>query len=333
MSSEAATTSEPAPQETGRGGIRGVFAAARGLMRLGYRDPDHIAERITLYASSALAEPSRAWAREVREASPDTPPAHIAEELRLRSAKLARVDGAVAGTPFFIALVPGYLSYLWQETRMALRIAALYGRDPGTLRTAAETLVLRGVHGDVEIAEAALTRIRDHPLPEKPDKRRPLRNWVEAGYRVLVFGGFLSGTSEGEPEGEGRHWVRTAGAFMIGGVIWAITWVAPLTFVVAMSWGCESHARQLGRRAIVFYDGEAATAQAAAALADRRRDRGHDMRRLIRAAIVLVSIAVPAGFVFYADHVRQSTGVSWVGALGALVALSAVIAVTVAGRR
>ena len=310
-----------------------IWDASRGLARIAYRDPDHISERITLYASSSLAEPSRQWAAEAREASPDAPPAHIAEELRVRYAKLVRVDGAVAGTPFFLALVPGYLSYLWQEARMALRIAALYGRDPGALRTAAETLVLRGVHSDVESAEAALIRVRDHPLPEKPNRRRPLRNWVEAGYRVLVFGGFLSGTSEDEPESEGRHWLRTATAMMIGGVIWAITWVAPLTFVVAMSWGCESHARQLGRRAIVFYDGEAATAQAAAAIADRRRDRGHDKRQLIRAALVFVSIAIPAAFVLYADHVRQSTGVSWVGALGALVALSAVIAVTVAGRR
>jgi hypothetical protein len=302
-------------------------------MRVAYRDPDHISERITLYASSNLAEPSRQWATQAREARPGTPAAHIAEELRLRSAKLARVDGAVAGTPFLIALVPGYLSYLWQEARMALRIAALYGRDPGTLRTAAEGLVLRGVHRDVETAEAALIRVRDQPLPEKPDARRPLRNWVEAGYRVLVFGGFLSGTSEDEPEEEGRHWLRTAGAMLFGGALWAITWIAPLTFVVAMSWGCESHARQLGRRAIAFYDGEAATAQAAAAVADRRRDRGHDKRQLIRAALVFASIAVPAGFVLYADHVRQSTGVNWVGALGALVALSAVIAVTVAGRR
>lgn len=332
MSSGAPTTSEPAPQDARRGRVRGVFAGARALMRLGYRDPDHIAERITLYASTVLAEPSREWAREVREAQPEVPRAHIAEELRVRSAKLARVDGAVAGTPFFVALIPGYVGYLWQEARMALRIAALYDHDPGTLRTAAETLVLRGVHRDVETAEAALTAVRDRPLREKPAKRRPLRTWVQSGYHVLVFGGFLSAADE-PAEGEEHRRLRTAAAMMFGAVIWAITWIAPLTFVVAMSWGCESHARQLGRRAIVFYDGEAATAQAAAALADRRRDRGHDKRQLIRGALVLVSVAVPTGFVFYADHVRQSTGVSWVGALGALVALSAVVAVAVAGQR
>ena len=41
-----------------------------------------------------------------------------------------------------MALVPGYINYLWQEIRMTLRLASLYGRDPGELRTAAEVLSL-----------------------------------------------------------------------------------------------------------------------------------------------------------------------------------------------
>jgi hypothetical protein len=45
-------------------------------------------------------------------------------------------------------------------------------------------------------------------------------------------------------------------------------------------------------------------------------------------------VAVPVGFVAYADHVCQSTGINWLGALGALAALSLVLAtVVVAGRR
>ena len=52
-----------------------------------------------------------------------------------QSAHVARIDGAISGTPFFIALVPGYLTYLQQEMRMTLRTAALYDRDPGNLRT------------------------------------------------------------------------------------------------------------------------------------------------------------------------------------------------------
>ena len=40
----------------------------------------------------------------------------------------------------------------------------------------------------------------------------------------------------------------------------------------------------------------------------------------------MVSIAIPVAFVAYADHVKQTTGVNWLGALGALVAVSIVIA-------
>ncbi len=54
------------------------------------------------------------------------------------TARAARIDGAVAGTPFLIALVPGYLAFLWQEGRMERRIAALYGHDPRELETCAQ---------------------------------------------------------------------------------------------------------------------------------------------------------------------------------------------------
>jgi hypothetical protein len=36
----------------------------------------------------------------------DDPPARIAEELRGESARLARIDGAIAGTPFYAAVIP-----------------------------------------------------------------------------------------------------------------------------------------------------------------------------------------------------------------------------------
>lgn len=87
-------------------------------------------------------------------------------ELCTHSVQVARIDGAISGTPFFIALVPGYLTYLLQETRMTLRTAALYGRDPGELQTAAEGLALWGVHGSVGSAEAALSTIRNQKTPD-----------------------------------------------------------------------------------------------------------------------------------------------------------------------
>ena len=48
---------------------------------------------------------------------------------------------------------------------------------------------------------------------------------------------------------------------------------------------------------------------------------------------LVLSVAVPIAFIAYADHVRNTTGINWLGALGALVAASLVIATTVIASR
>jgi hypothetical protein len=329
------STAEPAEPdeatERPRNRISATLSGSRQLMRIVYRDPEHVSERLTLYASERLAEESRRWAATVGEERPDTPKAEIAHELRDHSAQVARIDGAIAGTPFFLALVPGYLSYLWQESRMALRTAALYGRDPGDLRTAAEVLSLRGVHPTVDAAEEALIHARDRPMPDKVKERRSLRTWIRSGYLLGVFGGFLS-PSDDDPQSE-RSRLKMALGLLIGGAIWLTTWVLPVTFMIAMAWACETHTRQLGLRTTTFYDGEAATTAAAIKMADRRRDKGHDKREIVRTLVFALSILIPIGFVAYADHVRQSTGINWLGALGALVAVSIVCATTILASR
>ncbi len=315
---------------TGRVGR--AMSGWRGLARIAYRDPEHVAERLTLYAAGNLGQPALDWAHEVGETRPDVPRAVIAEELRTQTAQLARIDGAVSGTPFLIALVPGYLAYLREEGRMVLRTAALYGRDPRELQTSAEVLTLRGVHPDVDTARAALEQVRDVPLPEKPTERRSVRTWVRSVTVLLIFGGFMSAPSDQRKEAA-HPWLKASIGFLIGAGIWVTTWVLPATFMVAMAWGCETHARQLGRRALLFYDGDADSAQAAIAAAKQREDRGHGKREVLRATVLALSIAIPIGFVAYADHVRQSTGINWVGALGALAAVSLVIAASALANR
>src|SRR5205807_2457360 len=85
--------------------------------------------------------------------------------------------------------------------RMTLHTAALYDRDPRTLRTSAEMLALRGLHPDVESAEAALDAVRESRTPERPTQRRSWRVWVHSAYLMLVFGGFMSPSTAKE---EGR---------------------------------------------------------------------------------------------------------------------------------
>ena len=70
---------------------------------------------------------------------------------------------------------------------------------------------------------------------------------------------------------------------------------------------------------IPVYDGDGDSAQAATAAAKQCEDRGHGKREIVRATLLFLSIAVPIGFVAYADHVHHSAGINW---LGALVAFS-----------
>lgn len=314
---------------------RARAAEARALAQVTLRDPEHVPERLTLFAAQRQAGSAREWVERVRAERPEVSRATLAEELRVQTAGVARVDGAIAGTPFFVALVPGYMAYLREEARMALRIAALYDRDPADLRTAAEMLALRGVHPTPEAAEKALHVVAGSGMPPKPEHRRPIRSWVRSAYLLAVFGGFVSAPNRDVEQTPRRHpRIRAAFGLAIGGAIWATTWIFPVSFMIAMAWGCESHARQLGRRALAYYGGEAATAEAAIAAAERRHDKGHDVRAILRTTAFGLSIAIPIAFIAYVDHVRQSTGVNWLGAVGALVALSVVIAVTlVASRR
>jgi hypothetical protein len=327
-----ATAPEPSEARRPRSRIGRVFSGSRELVRIVYRDPEHVAERLTLYAADRYGDVSREWAQSVRSARPDIPRAVIAEELRTHSAQVARIDGAISGTPFFIALVPGYLTYLLQETRMTLRTAALYDRDARSLRTAAEGLALRAVHSSVESAQAALIKVKDNPMPGRPEQRRSLRTWVHSVYLLLVFGGFMS-PSSAKPKGGARDRIRAGFGLLLATVIWLTTWVLPVTFMIVMAWGCETHTRQLGRRALVFYDGEEESIRAAVAVADRRRDQGHDTRAILRAIALFLSVAIPIGFIAYVDHVRKTVGVNWLGALGAVVALSMVIATAVISSR
>jgi hypothetical protein len=301
------------------------------MVRAAYRDPDHVCERLTLFAAQRLAEPSRDWARTIRQAQPDADRLEIAHELGVRSARIARAQGVVAGTPFYVALVPGYMNYLWQEVRMTLRLATLYDRDPGTLHTAAEVLSLRGVYPSAETATAGLLAVQSRGVPPKPDRRRPLRVWIESGRRLLVFGGFLSPPS-GRPRSGLRAWLRDAAGLAITAGIWAVTWVLPASFMIAMAWGCETHARQLFRRSLVHYAANDPIAQQQLE-PTRWRDREHTKREIISAAGLALSVAIPVGFMAYVIHVRNTVGINWLSGLGLLVAISLVTAAAVYGSR
>lgn len=168
MSDQASTTIDAQGDADSKGQLGRALSEGRRLARIAYRDPEHVSERITLNGAQQLGEESTEWATRARRERPDVPRGVIAEETRIQTARVARLDGAVAGTPFLIALVPGYLAYLWQEGVMERRIAALYDRDAGDLQTSAEILVLRRVHPTVEAAHAALRKVIAEPSRRSP---------------------------------------------------------------------------------------------------------------------------------------------------------------------
>src|SRR5438045_3515377 len=158
--------SDPPEEFGGRWeGTRRRLKAPGALVRLVLRDPHHVPERVTIFAVDRQADAARTWAERALAAAPESSPAALAEDQRRRTVGTARVDGAIAGTPFFIALVPAYVAFLWQEARLHLRVAALFGHDPGDPHVEADFLVLRGVRPNAQPALTELEATPTTPLP------------------------------------------------------------------------------------------------------------------------------------------------------------------------
>ena len=192
-------------------------------------------------------------------------------------------------------------------------------------------LVLRGVHPTVDAAREALVKVRDAPLPEKPTARRPFRVWVRSVNILLIYGGFLSAPSDDRDKY--AHWrLKAALGFVVGLGIWIITWVLPVSFMIAMAWGCESHARSLGTARSASMAAKPPIAEAAGADGETRTAAAPSATYCARGSSRSRSPSrSPSSPTRTTSGTR--TGINWLGALGALVAVSLVIATTVLARR
>ena len=287
-----------------------------GLMRRLRADPHRAAERLVLFAVERLGEPSWRFAASERSKRPDASPAELSEPVFRDAVKLARIDGAGSGTPFLLALVPAYVAVLWEQVRMAMRVAALHGRDPREESFAAELLWLRGVHPTLEESEAAVARARAATVPQDPPERG-LRRWWALGRRVLVLAGFLSAR---DPDaGPTPRWRMLIGV-VFGFVLWAVTWIFPLTFMLAMAFSCVSSTNALADRTLEHYGtGEPRPG-------GRERDPDASRRtRILRGAALALSVGLPLATLGLAVKQRE-TGVNWYTALGVLVGLAIVLA-------
>jgi hypothetical protein len=306
-------------------GDNAAGAVPTPLFRTLRADPGHAVEWLMVFAVERLADESREYARRLRAATPGSDRAVLGERIRTQATWICRTDGALSGTPFLFALIPGYVAMLWEQARMTLRIAALYDRDLGDHRLPAEMLVLRGVYPSVDAAEAALASIRN-PSSSRPDGRRawPVRLF-ELGRRVLVLAGFLGGTFADEEERR-RPWWRSALAVVIGAIIWALTWIFPVTFMILMAYSCATSTRSLGRRALAFFGGRPADAY----LVDEADDPPR--RRRLRNAALAASVVVPLGLIALTIRWHPG-GVSWWRVLAALLGLSVTVVLFVLSSR
>ena len=100
MTAEPLTPHPPdGTDSAGRRGVRVVTDAPRQMIRVAWRDPEHICERLTLQAVHRLAEPSLQWAQDTRASYPEGDLQDSVDHLGTQSARIARMQGMVAGTP------------------------------------------------------------------------------------------------------------------------------------------------------------------------------------------------------------------------------------------
>ena len=309
---------------------KGVSLSAEAL-RAALRDPEHVPERLLLRVTDRLADSCWEWGESVRAESKDA--VELAAQEYKRGVYVARINGAVAGTPFFIALVPAYLAFLEREYRLFMRMAALAGKNPSELSVAAEFLVLRGVHATQAEALAALELVKDTPAPT-PTRRRPIKYWYESVITIMVYAGFLSAPDPNSKKRTGfRARLRTAVGLVFAGALWILTWIFPLTFMAMMSWTCERDARQLGMKTLEFWGLTGAERLTRAERKERRRALGWRMRifNAIRAMILLFTLAIP--FYLLGGAIvsgRWGTGWNVPDTAGAIAGLALVVGVTVA---
>ena len=237
--------------------VQSLVSGSRELTAIVRRDPEHVPERLALFAVHRLGEPSRLWAREALTDGAD--PGVVATKLRRQLGRVARIDGAISGRPFFLALGPGYLGYLREEAMMVLRAAALYGHDP---RARSPPKCSRCVASIQTVGGGVRDRARQRdPLPDKPKSAAAgsilgAQRHNGAGIRLLPIATV--------PPGHNRPHAKLLAAvgLMLGVAVWLFTWVFPVTFMVVMAWSCERDGRHMGRKVRDSYGGEAATTEA-----------------------------------------------------------------------
>ncbi|MFD2768393.1 hypothetical protein [Micromonospora eburnea] len=189
---EPATAGPLAPagqeQESGRTPGEGWRAVTARLLD----HPGYAPELLALAAVDVLGPSARDWVERTRGVYPDAGADGLARLATRRFVRLAGTGAAFAAGTGLLAPVTELAAVLWTQASLVLRLAAIYGRDPGHPDRAAELLVLTRVHPDTATARAALDAVRAAGAPvDGPWHRAAEAAWRLAMPLAAQAGGWL----------------------------------------------------------------------------------------------------------------------------------------------
>lgn len=290
-------------------------------------DPQHLPERLIILAQARLAEGAWEWGQRLLAEQPDCAPEEIIAQVSPKLERFARVNGALAGTPFLIALVPAYVSVLWEEARMVMAIASLNGRDPREPGFAGELLALRGLYETPREAMAEVKKLEGEATEDQAmqtdgdDTKGWFASWRGLAMRILVLAGFLSPSKKPGDAGRPSR-LKSLLSLAAGATIYLITCLVPVTFMILMSWSCERDVRDLTDRASAWY-GEGIEREKRGFSLKRLSTRDESGLNVTRALLALLSLAIPMFLIFaaVANPVKHASLYAVASLIGLIIVL------------
>jgi hypothetical protein len=224
------------PETDGGTSVRPTFI---GALRA---DPQHASELALCAVLPNLATHARRWHDAVtQEQAPETE--GRANSVVRRTTAVARRDGAVTGTSFYVGMPAAMASIYCHQLLMVLKIAALNGHDPHDPARAAEILVLRGGYPDVGAATEALATlgVRDRPATDRGT----------IGQVVRLSLGSVPGKVREKLDQARKKGLLAA----VVAVVQIASYVVPFIGVPVWAASYARSTRQLGKKAVSFYTG------------------------------------------------------------------------------
>jgi hypothetical protein len=268
------------------------------------RDPGHAPELCVLCALPQLSpQVTRWWSTRPFGGTVDHPE-QLSRSVLRRSTRVARRGGAITGSSFYVAMVPAMVMIYCEQLAALLRIAAIYGRDPGDPARAAEILVIQGRYPTLGAARAALQKAGTKPTREHQSK--PTASMAAAVRQV--------------PSMIGLQVRRLKTPIDVAIVIVEVaSFLVPVVSIPVWAAANARATRRLGRAAISFYSQPSTTDSSTATLVlpspPTRRQRRQFVATLVPLAAALGVLAAILPFGRYTHNLR------WAGLVLAELAL------------